>query len=341
MNSEERYTIVDHIIRKIKEAQSLILSTHRECDGDGLGSEIGLYHALIKIGKPTRILNLDHTAAKYNFLNPHQYVDVFEAPHDPIEKTDLALIFDTNDSRMLGTLYEVLKQQCKEIIFIDHHPILNKGPKPTHSSIIDTEAASTGEIVYDIIKKLNIPLDKNIAKALYTSIAFDTQVFRYVRNSPKSHHIAVDLLKYEHHPDEIHRQLFGHQSIQKFQFLSEALKNIEYFSEGHFALIKIKKSELDNHQLTAEDSRDLIDMVMNIESLEAAALLREDSLDKYKVSLRSKGRIEVLSIAESLGGGGHLYTAGAFYSGKYSKLKEKTITALKKKIQTTKANNHT
>lgn len=341
MGHKERCITVDHIVQKIKKANSLILSTHRECDGDGLGSEIALYHALKKIGKQVRILNLDQTAPKYNFLNPNQHVGVFEAPHDPIESTDLALIFDTNDSRMLGKLYEKIEQQCKEIIFIDHHPILNKGPKPTQSSVINTEAASTGEMAYDIIKKLNIPLDKNIAKALYTSIAFDTQVFRYVRNSPKSHEIAVDLLKYEHHPDEIHRQLFGQQSIKKFQFLSEALKNIEYFSDGHFALIKIKKNDLSNHKLTAEDSRDLIDMVMNIESLEAAVLLREDSPDKYKVSLRSKGRIEVLSIAESLGGGGHLYTAGAFYCGEYEELKEKTITALRRKIEAAKANNQT
>ncbi len=332
---------MDHIVQKIKTARSLILSTHRECDGDGLGSEIALYHALKKIGKQVRILNLDQTAPKYNFLNPDQHVGVFESPHDPVENTDLALIFDTNDSRMLGKLYEKLEQQCKEIIFVDHHPVLNKGPKPTQGSVINTQAASTGEMVYDIIKKLNIPLDENIAKALYTSIAFDTQVFRYVRNSPKSHEIAVDLLKHEHHPDEIHRQLFGHQSIKKFQFLSDALKNIEYFSDGHFALIKIKKNDLNNHQLTAEDSRDLIDMVMNIESLEAAVLLREDNLDKYKVSLRSKGRIEVLSIAESLGGGGHLYTAGAFYVGKYAELKEKTITALRKKIEAAKVNNQT
>ncbi|MCB0357686.1 MAG: DHH family phosphoesterase, partial [Bdellovibrionales bacterium] len=169
------------ITRKINEANSIILTTHKQCDGDGLGAMLGLFHALKKQGKKVRVFTVDEVPPKYSYLKPDHYVDIFEQPHSPIEKTDLCLIFDTNDKRLVEPLYEELEDKVRNILFVDHHPILNQGPEPTAGSFIETSAASTGEIAYFIIKDLGIRLDENIAQALYTSIAFDTQIFRYVK----------------------------------------------------------------------------------------------------------------------------------------------------------------
>jgi phosphoesterase RecJ-like protein len=320
------------LVEKISHAKSLLLSTHRQCDGDGVGAQVALYHALKKNGKDVRILNIDPVPKKYHFLGTQQLIEVFERAHQPMGPTDLVLIFDTNDSRLVEPLYSVMKQQAKEIAFIDHHPLLKSGPQPTQTSFIDVDAASTGEITFKIVQSLGIPLDEHIARGLYTSIVFDTQLFRYIRASSKSHEIAAELLKHEKQPDVIHRCLFANHTIQKMAFLAKALSRIEYFSQGQLAFLKLHDKDLLEHGLDWDESRDVIDMIMNIESLEAAVLFREDGPDQYKLSLRSKGNIEVLKVAESLGGGGHLFSAGAFLQGPFDQLKKHVLDRLTQQL---------
>jgi phosphoesterase RecJ-like protein len=322
------------LVAKIQKANTLLLSTHRQADGDGVGAQIALYHALKKAGKNVRILNIDPVPKKYHFLQTQHLVDVFERAHAPMEPTDLVLIFDTNDPRLIEPLWPVMEEQAVEIAFIDHHPILSAGPQPTEHSYIDTTAASTGEITYQIIKSLGIELDAPIARGLYTSIVFDTQLFRYIRASSQSHQICAELLDYEKHPEEIHRHLFATRTIQKVAFLAKALDRIEYFYQGQLAFLKLQDKDLLEHGLDWDESRDVIDMIMNIESLEAAVLFREDGPDQYKMSLRSKGTLDVLSIAEEMGGGGHLFSAGGFLQGNFSSLKKQVLDRLTQQMMT-------
>ena len=319
---------IQELAKAIQDAESIVLSTHRQCDGDGLGSQLGLLHALTAIGKKARVLNVDSTPKKYHFLEPDKYVQSFEEVHSPLETTDLALILDTNDRRLISPLYEELENSCKKILFIDHHPVLKEGPAPTEGSYIDTSAASTGEIAFQLIKTLDIPLNNIIARAIYTSIAFDTQLFRYVRNSPKSHLIAAELLEHETNPAEVHRCLFADHSVDKIRFLAKALEKIEYFADGQIGVLKLTRQDLKEHNMDSEESRDLIDMLMNVDILVVGAMIREDENGVYKVSFRSKGQIPVREVAESFGGGGHLYAAGATINGDYDDLKGKIVTSL-------------
>ena len=325
--------IADHI----RKASRIMISTHKHLDGDGLGSELALYHALKKIQKDVRILNLDQVPSRYTFLNTKQYVQSYRLEHSPLQKTDLALIVDTNDSRLLGELFVQMEKLCETILFIDHHLPLKNGPSPTEGSYIDVNAASTGEMVFHLIKELDIPLDKNIARALYTSIIFDTQFFRYIRNSGESHRITAELLEYEKQPMEISQNIFGNYTVDKLTFLSKILGEIEYSNDQRCAFLTIKQKDILDHKLTYDDSLDVIDMVMNVQSLEVAVLFLEMEGDEkcYKVSLRSKGAINVSKIADSLGGGGHFYSSGAFVKGDLLSLKSQIINSLKKQINYT------
>lgn len=321
------------IIDLIQKAQKIILSTHRQCDGDGLGAEIAMYFALKQIGKDVQIINVDRTPKKYRYLQPDKMITHFdEAPQTDV-KADLYLIFDTNDSRLLEPLYSQIIKHQPTICFIDHHPVLQQGPKPSETSYIDVRAASTGELAYQLITSLDINLNRDIARALYTSITFDTQLYRYVRNVSTSHLIAAKLLEYDINPEEIHRYLFANQTIGKIAFLSKVLSQIEYHAGGRLAVLKMKLSDLIEHNLDMDDVRDVIDMIMNIDTLEAALILREDRKDEFKISLRSKGRIEVVSIAESVGGGGHAHAAGATCLGEYQKIKEQILNLLLVKMK--------
>lgn len=314
------------IASAIHNSNKIILSTHRQCDGDGLGSELAVYWALKKVKKDVRIINFDRTPKKYKYLKPDDHITYFNEQSEPLDLAcDLVLIFDTNDYRLLDKLYPQLESSAKQIVFIDHHPVLKNGPAPTPSSVIDVKAASTGEMAFRLIQDLKIDLDENIARCLYTSVVFDTQLFRYIRSSAVTHEIAAKLLKFDIQPLDIHRALFGNQTVQKMAFLAKALSQIEYYEDGRVAILKISDQDLFHYNVDPEESRDVIDMLMNIETLEAAVIFREDDNNEYKVSLRSKGRFEVLSVAESLGGGGHVYSAGAYIKGDYLKIKASVV----------------
>ena len=114
-------------------------------------------------------------------------------------------------------------------------------------------------------------MDPLIARALYTSLAFDTQVFRYVRNSSRSHEIAIELLKYEKKPSEIHRKLFGNFNSQKLKFIANCLNKVEFFENEKLAILHICHKELKSMGLGLDDSLDLIEIIMNVENVEATA----------------------------------------------------------------------
>lgn len=323
---------VEGIAKKIEAAGRILLTTHRQCDGDGLGSQLALYHGLKKLGKDVRALNVDKPPKKYEFLDTPKYLECFDQPHAPIEATDLALVFDTNDFRLIEPLYSELKVKCKEILFIDHHPVLNDGPSPTSGSFINTRAASTGEITFFILKQLAIPLDEKIARALYTSIVFDTQLFRFIRNSPNSHLICAELLSHEKEPGSVHRHLFSNHTPQKISFLAKTLASIEYFENETIATLTVSYRDLVKYNLSWDDTRDVIDLLMNIEHLQAAALFREEQDNTYKLSLRSRGNIDVLSVAEVFGGGGHLHASGATLGKDLQSLKASVVQHLKDQL---------
>ncbi|MCB0389815.1 MAG: DHH family phosphoesterase [Bdellovibrionales bacterium] len=323
---------VKSITRQIEKAETILLSTHKQCDGDGLGAMLGLYHALKKIGKKVRVFTVDEVPPKYSYLKPEKYLDIFEQPHKDIETTDLCLIFDTNDKRLVEPLYSELENKVRNILFVDHHPILNQGPEPTAGSFIETNAASTGEIAYFIIKDLGIRMDENIAQSLYTSITFDTQIFRYVKGASSSHLICAELLKYVSEPEEIHRHLFATFSQGKIAFLAKVLSEIEYHANGQIAILKLSLEDINKNQLHLDDSRDVIDMIMNVTTVITAALFRQDTENGYKMSLRSKDKIEVLGIAENYGGGGHMHAAGAFIEGEYNKIKNDVVNQLLQRL---------
>lgn len=278
------------------------------------------------MGKQVQIINVDSTPYKYRFLKPNTHITYFDQTTQIDAKSDLVIIFDTNDERLLEPLFSVLKNQTNKVIFVDHHPILTNGPKPSPESWIDTTCASTGEMAYRLIKELGVALDKEIATALYTSITFDTQLYRYIRNSPISHLIAAELLGHNIDTEEVHRHLFGNHTINKIKFLAMALGQIEYHESNLIAFLKIRDEDMTHFNLEMDESRDIIDMIMNIECIEIAILIREDAPNSFKISLRSKGRVEILPVCESIGGGGHGYSAGAFIKGEYNEIKSKIIT---------------
>jgi phosphoesterase RecJ-like protein len=315
--------MLDTLIHQLKLAPSVVLSTHRNSDGDGLGAQLALFYGLRQLGKQVCIVNPDRPPKKYAFLGTDERVGVFGATEIP--RSALALVLDTNDRRLLGPLIEALEKSCDQILFVDHHPVLRSGPTPTIGSVVDVSAASTGEIAYRLLQGLGVEMTPEIARALYTSVVFDTQLFRYVKSDPRSHLMAADCLRFEREPEAIHRALFATYTVQKMSFLARSLSTVEYFNDGRVAFLSLSAAEARANGLDPDEIADVIDLVMNIGSVQAGALLREDGPGDFKLSLRSKGGVQVLALAENFGGGGHPFASGAYLKGSAGSLRAQLL----------------
>ncbi len=134
-------------------------------------------------------------------------------------------------------------------------------------------------------------------------------------------------------PSEIHRRLFGNFTAQKLKFIANCLQKVEFFEDEKLAILHIHTRELESMGLGIDDSLDLIEIIMNVESVEAAAVFREDNHNSFKLSMRSKGEFPILSIAEDFGGGGHLFASGASIQGSFQDLKDQILEAMKAKLR--------
>lgn len=311
-----------YLTDKISSCKNILLTTHRSCDGDGLGSELAVFYCLQAMNKNVRIVHQEALHERYKFIDRENRVEAFD-PKSSF-KPDLVLAFDTNDHRMIEPVYSHYKDKC-EIIFLDHHALLIKGPNPTENSIVDSLAASTGEMTYKLIKSMGVPLNQKIAEALYTSIAFDTHVFKFIRNSRASFQIATELMTYNIDATWIHRMLFANYSANKVKFLGLVLKEIEFSHDNKVGLLLIPNEIIASTEVEAEEIHDLVDFILGVNTCEIAVVARELEKNHFRVSFRSKGKYKVLALAEKFDGGGHELACGAYVHSELEPLKAKLI----------------
>jgi phosphoesterase RecJ-like protein len=284
-----------------------------------------MFLALKSMGKSAKIMNFEEPGDKYRFLfqptplSPDSgsiRVQVFDADLEPAPP-ELIILFDTNDYRLIEpiiTWRASLKANGKDvpIIIVDHHQ--GEAPEDAHLWV-DRNAASSGEVLLKLLSSLNVTIDSRIAAALYASLVFDTQNFRYIRSSASSHEMAALLLPLIDDPERIHEALFANLTPSKLGFLATALSALRIEAEGTLAVVTLPREIFHRYKADSNDSGDVIDMALNVNSVKVALLLREESQGVWKVSLRSKRGFSVLEAAQFLGGGGHRNAAGATVTG--------------------------
>lgn len=298
------------ILPLLDAAKTIWLSTHKSADGDGLGSEIALYHALKNRNYSVKIIHNDPVPERYQFLLGN--IEVLDS--DKIDKNifssqDLTFIFDTHDPKLCAPLFGFLQESQSKIFFVDHHVVFER-KLDNVGYHIDENASCTGEIVLDLIKKMNSHVDQNIATALYTSLLFDTQSFKLLRNPVKIFDMAKELIQAGANHNQIYSILFDNWSVNKMNYLSRLIHQVTY-KNNDTAIICITKSDLNEFNLSTDDVSDLVDLFMSIKSLKTSIVVREDAHNYFKLSFRSRSK-EILSWARVFGGGGHLYSAGAW-----------------------------
>lgn len=296
----------------LADAGSVALSCHLGPDGDALGS-------MLALGLALRARGAEAVASwgSEPFALPKQYaflpgLDLVVPPGRFPASPDVLVTFDAGSAERLGTL-EPNAGAARCLVVVDHHA----STQPFgHVNLIDPAAAASAVIAYELIGRLGLEIDRDVATCLYTGIVTDTGRFQYRNTTPVVHAIAGDLLARGVAHDEVTRVIYDTHPIGFLRLASEVLERLRYRPEANMVWSYFTQADLARHGIGIEDTDALIDLVRTADVADVAALLKESPDGRYKVSMRSKGASDVGALCESFGGGGHALAAGFTANGR-------------------------
>lgn len=315
----------NEITKLLEKNNSFLITSHKNIDGDAIGSELALYFILKKLNKKPIILNQDRLPRIYNFLPDSDKVHCLEDNYINIKNIDVGIIVDCSNFERIEETYKIFKN-IKNIINIDHH---NSNKKFGDLNYIDSSASSVGEIIYDLIKFINLDLlDEKISTCLYTAIITDTGSFRYSNVSSKTFSVVSDLASQGIKPNLIADNIYNRNTYSGLKLLGKALLTLEVDESNYASWLTITRDMLNNTEANDEEVEGIIDIARTLENTEVSILFRETKDNKIKVSFRSKGDFNVNEFAGKFNGGGHPNSSGCVCSGKIAEVKEKILSEL-------------
>ncbi|MCH8327934.1 MAG: bifunctional oligoribonuclease/PAP phosphatase NrnA [Candidatus Marinimicrobia bacterium] len=300
----------------VEKAGRILLSTHENPDGDGIGSELAICEHFKQMGKEVRILNGSQIPPVYEFLDPNGWIEIYDRDKDVewLKGCDLAVVFDLGDFRRLLNVGEDLLEHKIELAGIDHHPQMGyaavKGT-PYRYNLIDFSAPSTGTLVWQYLRSFaEGKITRSMADALYTALVTDTGSFKYDNTDTRAHLMAVDLMRIGVHPYFIHKRVYEQRTYPQVNLLGQLIKHIEYSDDGRVAWCVLTQERFKSVDADLEDVEGFSEFIRAIKGVQIAAVISEVSPGKTRISMRSKGSLAINDVAQQMGGGGHPFAAG-------------------------------
>jgi phosphoesterase RecJ-like protein len=295
----------DGLLQALRNGQRFVLTGHRRPDGDSLGSALGLARVLRQLGKGAQVWNRDPMPPVYAALAGSDRIHLGETPPKGFpEAFDYAISLEcpTLDRTGLAEHLKVLP-----VLNLDHH-LGNE----LYGEVnwIDTGAPALGEMIYRLADLLGVDLDALTATALYTAVMTDTGGFRFGNATARAFEVAALLVRHGARPEQVSQWIYESQSEATLRLLGEMLGSLQLHHDGRIATVCLLDGMFERAGATATDAEDLVDYPRSIAGVDAVALLRQQGPRSFKGSLRSRGEVDVESIARSYGGGGHKNAAG-------------------------------
>jgi phosphoesterase RecJ-like protein len=283
------------------------------------------------LGKKVTLYNESPIPAVYRFL---PLLDRIVRHIEKIENWDTALILDCGDIERIGG-FSADAARIPVVINIDHH-ITNTRFGLLH--YIDTKACSTAEIVYRLIKAMDISITKEIATSIYTGILTDTGSFRFANTNKAAFAICNEMIEKGVEPYNVARHVYGTYSLGRLKLLNLALDSIEILQNGRLSFMILTRSMMAETGTQPEDIDGMIHYAKRIEDVKVAVLIQENhgtpvngkEQNRFHVSLRSDGSVDVSALAAAFGGGGHHQAAGFSITMPLNELKYGIIEWLEK-----------
>ncbi|BDU50980.1 DHH family phosphoesterase [Haliovirga abyssi] len=299
---------MESIIKKLKESKRILITTHVNPDGDGIGAGLALALALNKINsnedKMVRFIIQDDVPSFLRFL-PHsvliEKVENVELKYD----FDCIVVVDVANKERIGTVVKYINENSI-VINIDHH---TSNEMFGELNYLDAKASSVAEIIFNLITKLEIAIDKDMGEAIYCGIINDTGNFSYNNVSVDTFNIAAKLKAIGVDNEKVTENLYANKSEARLKILGLALNNMEYFEKEKLSFFYLSNKVLKEYNAKSEDTEGIVESLRSFEKCEIALFLKEEEDGKIKGSFRSKGK-DVNKLAAIFDGGGHVKAAG-------------------------------
>ncbi len=314
---------LEHILEEIKKAKKIVILTHENPDGDAIGSSLGMYIALRKMGKEPDII-IPELPRAYNFLPEIENVKK-EGQKEPY---DLAIALDCATIKMLNGWANYF-EDAKVKVTIDHH-----GTNTMYGdyNYVNPDAPACAQTLISIIQYFGVEIDKKIGTCLLTGIITDTGGFQYQSTTPETFEFAAELLQTGVNVSDIYKRVMNTMTKANFELRKRAIERMEFFKEGKIAFTYVTKEDIEEANAETGDFEGIVEEGRNIEGVEVSIFLRETQKG-FKVSLRSNDYVNVSDVCLLFGGGGHIHAAGCTIAQSLEQVKEKIVNEVKVHIK--------
>lgn len=308
--------------------RQFVMCAHEKPDGDVLGSGYALGIALKSLGKRVVYFLDDDVPKNLRFLPEWQAT---QRTFDGVADDAIFIFFDMSDQSRAGKALQWVPSD--RIVNIDHH----LGNTRFGSwNYVNEEEAATGSLVLGLIFSLGVEITPEIATCLLATVISDTGCFQYSNASPHTMRLGAGLIEAGADKDVITEQLYYTRSFSGQKVLGRALEEAQLTGDG-ICYSVVTQAMLDSFGATHEDLEDVVGALRVVEQCEVAALFKEMPSGEYRLSLRSRGRFNVMEIARALGGGGHFRAAGATVAGPREAAVERVLSAVRAEMSRARA----
>jgi phosphoesterase RecJ-like protein len=323
---------LDKTVQLIDRSNNILILGHVNPDGDCIGSMAALTLGLRTAGKKVSAWSDEHLPLKYHFIK----IDLEKPDQKKLSDFDLIVVLDTAVETRIGAALDFSKLKTP-LLAIDHHVTAKNNFTYIHA---DQSQAATGCIVYDILKLLNIEIEKHVAEAIYTAIITDTGRFSYSNTNYRTFEITLELLKTGIDTSKISSVIYNSNAPEYIRILGAALNTLELVVNGAGAIMYVSAEMMKKEGLETFDTEDFVNYPKSITTVKVACMITETpGSDVLRMSLRSKTPdIDVSKLAKSFNGGGHKCASGARINESLTEFIPKLKKELEKFIRTVPEN---
>ncbi|HYK11506.1 MAG TPA: bifunctional oligoribonuclease/PAP phosphatase NrnA [Gemmatimonadales bacterium] len=325
----ERAAAAKQIARLFSPNTRVVLTTHVNSDGDGLGSEVGLWHLLHNRGCQVLITNPTPIPDRLKFLVP-EGADASDRAAKEIARANAIVVLDISDLGRLGDLSTAVRESGAPVACIDHH--VSPGSLPDGPRLVASEATATAELVHDLAVALGWEIPTEAARALYVGLLTDTGGFRFSNTTPRCLQVASSLLERGIDPESIYEQVYASAPEGRVRLLAEVLSTLVVEPELGLAWVTVPPGAIEKFGATADDLDGIVEHPRSIAGVRMALLFRQIAGGKVKVSFRSMGSVDVAALAHQFGGGGHAKASGASVEGPLADAQTRVLEAARRHL---------
>lgn len=310
--------MLQNVLNTIREHQRFLLTSHSRPDGDAIGSVLAAGEIMRRLGKEVQMVLSDGVATIYK---PLPFADRIIQTSQVNGRHEVAIILECDSVQRTGIIG--LDAHDRVLVNIDHH----ESAKPFgHVNWIDTRACATAQMIYELALEAGVAITPEIATCLYTAVLTDTGSFCFQSTDARTFQLAEKLVRAGANPAAIAQSVYFANPESKMRLLGSALSTLR--TRNGLAWMHVSQAQMRQCNAREEDCEGLVNYALGISGIEVALFFRELPDGRYRVSLRSKGAVDVARVAEKFGGGGHRCASGCSIEGPLATATDSIVASL-------------